>query len=470
MNDDELSLILRDQLHRRIDPPAAAPERVYEQLLELRHMQPVRESGARPTRVLRNVFGLAAALAIGALVAGAFLVLSPSRPGSGVGAPANGIEAFGRIDSKTAWAESGSDLYITRDGGETWSHGTVPGGKSPMEITAAQPSVLSGPTFPLGPNHYYPEFIDASHGWLLSWTTSGSPSAPDYAMTMWRTSDGGRTWSSASVPGTYRGFGVSQFVDASHGWIEIYRMDVDASVRMPSDETSILATADGGATWTPIAKVAALAFPDFVSRTEAWGYAAASSGTSLDSIVHSTDGGRTWSTSRMPIPDDRRAVGWSAQVVVSGETVTIRLPSVNKSSPADHGSSGSLAILTMSSSDGGRTWKLDANRPVPVSGSVASGGMSFLLRLPSDQPIVVVDSVSQSPSEPVGFQATFDGGATWTRYGTRGLPGTGGTTMFEWASSDDVWILTSSGTGFDPPGKLYATTDAGKTWRPLLVS
>jgi photosystem II stability/assembly factor-like uncharacterized protein len=505
MNDEELGLRLSEELRRRINPPVVAPEAVHEHLRRLRSMREMRPAGEhRQGRLLRDLFGLAAAVGMVALLAG-LLVWRSSQPTTAVPAPKNGIEAFSRIDSKTAWAESGSELYITRDGGQTWSQGTVPGGRSPLQVrneflggSTGGTAPTAGSTLPADstdtgdsaepsydwssdlhyPDHYYPDFIDAEHGWLLSWTTSGTAAygtAPDYlheSMTVWRTEDGARSWVPTKLPGTYKGIGALQFVDASHGWITILRADLvafDASKAYPADATTILATTDGGTTWSVVSTIAAYVMPHFVSTTEAWGYSAAPPPwTSPNSVVHSTDGGRTWSTSLLPIPDDRRVIGWPSPPAISTGSVGIRLPSVNKNSPADDGSSGSLAILTIVSSDDGRTWRLDATMPVAVSGSINinTEATTMILHLPAGQPIVLVDP-SAWPHAPTGFQATFDGGATWTAYSTRGLPGMA-VALAEWTSADDAWVVTVPEGGVVVGGQLYATQDAGKTWKPLL--
>ena len=201
MNDEELGRRLSNDLHSRIAPPEVAPEVLHEHLRNLRSMGAVRRRSRGPAGMARYLFGVAAAIAISAvLVAGLLASQSPrTRAGSssvpGPNVPA-GIEMFGRIDAQTAWAEAGSQLYVTRDGGHTWSTGTVPGGRSPGQqvgsdhSSSATPNdatptpIIAGqspsgggevggpnpaPTSAAYPDHFYPDFIDADHGWLLSW-------------------------------------------------------------------------------------------------------------------------------------------------------------------------------------------------------------------------------------------------------------------------------------------------------------
>jgi photosystem II stability/assembly factor-like uncharacterized protein len=535
MNDDELGRRLHDELHRRIDAPEAAPEAVHQHLRSLRTMQEVRWRGSRgPSHRVRDLFGLAAAVAVVAVVTAGLMMRQSSPPNTGVPAPKNGIEAFGRIDSKTAWAESGSDLYVTRDGGETWSQGTVPGGKSPGQAyggfgsaeatpvpasTATPTPILSGQTpapgnsdpgqsgqqspYALMPSHFYPDFIDADHGWLLSWTESDPTSSSVYfTLTVWRTSDGGQSWQSAAVPGTYKGYGLVQFVDESHGWVTVLRTDraaADAQTgdgsgavpsvgpeptsalppdavpsvgpeptsALPPDTTTVLESSDGGATWSPASTMASMALPHFVSQTEAWGYAETDSTAGIDRIIHSIDGGRTWSTAALPVPaGDGYTMGWPNPPEISPGSATVRLLRQTSVAAESGGSAPAIVVLSFVSTDDGRTWTLDSTRPADTS-VYGLNSISTLLDLPTGQPIVVSGQDMMERTVLTGFKATFDGGATWDAYDTTGLPSV--VTLAEWTSTDDAWVMTGSDNGsFGLGGQLYATHDMGKTWKALL--
>ena len=41
-------------------------------------------------------------------------------------------------------------------------------------------------------------------------------------------------------------------------------------------------------------------------------------------------------------------------------------------------------------------------------------------------------------------------------------------TLAEWTSPEDAWVVVGSDSGAFIGGQMYATQDAGKTWRPLL--
>ena len=100
---------------------------------------------------------------------------------------------------------------------------------------------------------------------------------------VFRTTDGGATWTPLSVPG-FR-LGPMTFVDAQHGWA------VGTTDDFPNRNTVILFSSDGGATWTPqfnqaVPALRAIAFAD--TRN---GWVVENGGMA----VHTSDGGATWS-------------------------------------------------------------------------------------------------------------------------------------------------------------------------------
>ena len=105
--------------------------------------------------------------------------------------------------------------------------------------------------------------------------------------TILATSDGGVTWTS-QASGTYQTLYTVCFVDTSHGWAAGY-------------QGTILSTTDGGATWipytgdadytrTPIFDVA------FVDALHGWAVTESSG----DTILATSDGGATWTEKSVP--------------------------------------------------------------------------------------------------------------------------------------------------------------------------
>jgi hypothetical protein len=531
MNDEELEQRLHAEIQDLVRPPYAAPDTLRRRVGSLEMMESIRYRGSRGVpRVLRKPRNLAAAAVIAVLVASAMLFHQASpHPGNSANLPAT-FEMFGRIDANSAWAESGADLYITRDGGRTWTKGTIPGGSSllseahqlvPDPATGTPSTAEPGTTAnTAGFDHIYPFFLDADHGWLLSWTVSNAAACQvgDWSLTVWRTSDGARSWQSAGVPGTYKGYGTLQFTDTQHGWMTITRMDAagcstqtgggDGSATstigpapelatpaptptpapLPSDQTTVLSTSDGGATWSPASTLAVMAFFSFTGSKEAWGYGSGGSGAgALDLVLRSVDGARTWTKSELPMPAGYSLMGIGQEPEVDGDLVTLRVEATAtgplgglSATPNAPYSGPAYEILTFVSSDAGTTWRLDATRAIPGEyPNLMTTVSGIYLQAPRSQPIAVSEE-NWASGGPYGvfygqglpvtsdtFQASFDGGVSWLSYSTKGLPGSVG--MAQWTSPDDVWVMSSADSmgGYGGSSYIYTTRDSGNTWTGL---
>lgn len=506
MNDEELEQRLRDELQQRITPPYYAPDTLRQRVISLQMMQAVRSgSSFGMPRIFRKPSGLAATAVIAVLI-GSLILFRQSTPHPATSVNlAGGFDMYGRIGANAAWVERGSDLYVTRDDGASWTKGTVPGGRSrgmfSQQTTATEPppsSAAASGAFNPGFDHLYPVFLDADHAWLVSWSVSSAPSAQTAAwtLTVWRTSDGGLSWQSSQLPGTYKGFGTIQFTDLQHGWVSVYRMasyssgdsqvpiglalpaatPTPAPTPPPDDQTTMLSTSDGGATWQSVSSLNALALVQFSGTGEAWGYGQ-SDPSRLDLVFHSTDGGLTWTRSKLPVASDDMVVAVGEAPKTDGGTVTLRMLASHSKTINSAASDGSVSvtstyvILTFVSVDGGTTWSLEATRAIPGARPTPMTSTSLLVPLPAGQPIGAME-MSWAGGEVVGgpvssgtpksFEATFDGGVTWRNYSTVGLPGSIG--LAEWASPDDVWVAVSRPSG---GAYLYSTRDAGATWTAL---
>ena len=122
------------------------------------------------------------------------------------------------LDENNGWGINANAVLRTADGGVTW-HNISPASPGPLGF-----SVL-------------PYFLDAQHGWML---------IPDptnmFVGTLYRTSDGGATWTSFPVP---FGDGYLHFLDSKQGW-----MMASLTVTAASMAVAIYQSTDGGETWT----------------------------------------------------------------------------------------------------------------------------------------------------------------------------------------------------------------------------
>jgi len=127
----------------------------------------------------------------------------------------------------TACGGEAVEIWHTSDGAATWSR------QSPGAIVAGACEGLS--------------FIDPSHGFLSSWGTGNSP-------TIYRTSDGGRSWVGATLLDP-PGFKTQTYATLRAGRVKAFgsTLLVAASMGAPQDEY-IFRSTDGGATWTYVAR------------------------------------------------------------------------------------------------------------------------------------------------------------------------------------------------------------------------
>ena len=184
-------------------------------------------------------------------------------------------------DAADGWAVGASDedgdgsvILHTSDGGATWG---------------PQQSNLGGGLDGV-------DFIDAHTGWAITTDNSGWNTGAN--VTMEHTTNGGATWIPQFVAGNTALSAVS-FVDATTGWAA---GGWDAS-RGPAG--ALFKTTDGGFTWTQEKLpdgTPALTGLQFVSKTEGWAvglgyeynYLDDSETSTQAAVLHTTDGGATW--------------------------------------------------------------------------------------------------------------------------------------------------------------------------------
>ena len=223
-----------------------------------------------------------------------------------VRAPTNGYVTAVFLDTRTVVAQTVSSLgpanpgpvetRISRDAGRTWRR-------------LADPRHNPG----LG---WLPAFLDTQHGW---WMDRASSPDPRTAVTIWWTSDGGRSWHELVASGLpASGFpGQPVFTDPLHGALLF---------SSPDGTESAVATIDGGESWraikAPEVPVQATRFQNRVllrygHRLLSWlvsvppavsvvsGSVVVQQGGAIDYMPFvslSDDGGQTWSQPR-PAPD-----------------------------------------------------------------------------------------------------------------------------------------------------------------------
>jgi hypothetical protein len=452
MNDQELELRLRRELQARITPPAVAPPAVYDQLRYLRSMRGERlvASPGRPHTV-RNLFAVAALVLVAMLVASGILLwrqpkmaASPSASGptatptallatpsprTQLQTPEPGvidlrlrattIDGMGRVNARVGWVRVGDPdtgvetLWFTSDGGKTWSS------------RASLPALLD------------PQFIDARNGWF-AWWLSGSAD-------VYRTIDGGQTWSNVEVPLDHLGdrdYGMDgefsvHFRDGSQG--ELFAPVGPFGEGGALDHCQRYSTTDGGETWSGPKDAPCMGTPTFTSSTFGW-----AQGPLLEPTIHVTlDGGRTWVSGAIPGPANP-----TLQLVERRSDGTLRAMVTWYGTSATLTSKDGLTWTTANTFEG-----FDSDYRLA---QVGEGRWYALGRGPD-------------------LRVTRDGGATWQESQPDGL----GSLVFrvQFVSPTDGWAVGADNVCSDQNAAVcdygnyavYATTDGGVTWQPIFT-
>jgi photosystem II stability/assembly factor-like uncharacterized protein len=325
-----------------------------------------------------------------------------------------GIWRVGTIRSGGFWAIKGDALLTSTDGGQTWRGHAIP---------MAPDNTFVGDTVFV---------LDAGHAWTLT-----------AARTIYRTVDGGATWTPATLPGECPMFIGLSFVDVRVGYLACL---VDATPPVGASPTAVtgsptatvMRSEDGGATWTVVASgVSTKSGPigtNIVATDERTLWAATNdwdSGTQALLAV-SRDGGATWSDAALQgiNPVDKHPSGPYASLPV--------FPTAASGFIWASDSSGARMFRTQ---DGGLTWTEEPQ--------------------PSDQarpPAVLLapDSWITYQASPLRILHSSDGGAHWTSVEAGGVPDP--PDVFFFGFSDEQHGVANMGQ------VLFVTADGGRTW------
>ncbi len=350
--------------------------------------------------------------------------LSPATvaPSSSINAPivaSPGLAFIHMVDEKNGWGITDTKVVRTDDGGVTW-YDVTPPNPPPLGYSARA------------------EFLDEMHGWVLVADTS-NPNAG----TLYRTSDGGVSWTPLSVP---FGSGELHFVDPNNGWAM-----ADLGAGAGSMGIAIFQTTDGGQTWTqnyindPNQPNAGDSLPlggikDGMTVTDmknAW----VGGVTYTPGVVYlyqSSDAGHTWNLESAPIP-----AGYEqAQFETIGPTF---VSSTDAFLPVHVTDQNGVMLAVYISHDGGANWALTSTL-IPQGGS-----MDF---------VSVNDGFVWNATS---FYVTHDAAKTWTTVTPDVAFGENFAGM-DFVSPATGFVLTNDATS---TRTLYKTTDGGATWNVL---
>ena len=358
-------------------------------------------------------------------------------------------------DARHGWAvDNSGNIIATSDGGAHWK-------AQRSGTTDALQSVT---------------FVDASHGWIVA--VAYDPKTEQSTSSLLATIDGGATWTRQAVgiqvksiafADSMHGYAVGAngsiattivggtswqvrssaspasgvpalwdivFADAAHGWAVGGGMDTGTGV--------ILATADGGATWSAQTTGSGLLGVSFPDAVHGWAVGGGSHSPGMGPavggppvILHTADGGLTWQT---------QSAGASFGSLNSVDFID-----------ANHGwiagSSGPFPAgrpVLAATSDGGVTWNSVTLPQAPGS----AGAVSFV---DAQHGWAVTSLTSAYPS---AIYVTSDGGLTWTSQHL-----VSGVVLRDvtFTDTNHGWAV---GQCDDPNGScaILSTTDGGVTW------
>ena len=343
-------------------------------------------------------------------------------------------------------------VLTTRDGGSTWT---------PRPLPAC------------GCNAYQSQFLDADHAVVFGQQTSP---------VMLTTSDAGSKWTQRALPAAaLKGF---SFIDPSNGWMV-------GIAQLPSKyETVVYRTSNGGQTWSLLSKpgfttVAANARAFFpIQRVQFFNEQAGfvllgaegglngaqpSPGVPDLQLFRTADGGRTWTAVLQEVPTAQCAASYRQLGFGNGGLMPVKMVSAT----VGWGRGG------LRTTDGGVHWK-DVSSSLLREGSVTSlyppDYSEFYLDGDHGWQAAVYGS-STVCFDHVSTFATSDGGKTWQKSSPimLNLPANtqvSGTQMgFTSPQSGWLWLPRSQqsddsmGRGPYSEADLYATNDGGITWR-----
>ncbi|MBI2849211.1 MAG: DUF11 domain-containing protein [Chloroflexi bacterium] len=338
------------------------------------------------------------------------------------------------FDSQTGWIATGGPALRTRDGGSNWS-----------KVSGVSPAVRFS-------------FVDARTGWALSYSSS-------FIYTfyfVWKTTDGGDTWTRLFyLPGCARktvpcSLNSVFFADAETGWVV-------------GQLGAIFRTVNGGATWSEQSSAFFRGFVMSVSFVDAMTGWAVGVDHNYGWVLKTGDGGATWIPLSSP-PQFRWLYGVDFVNLTTGWVV---------------GDSGEI----WKTSDGGATWKAQASGTIhPLLGvafvdeqtgwavgqsgilKTADGGETWTAQGPGItnqlDSVFFVDAQKGWATGPFGtILHTSDGGANW--HFQQGGNGDGDAGVYPFTSV--FFIDAATGWVAQSSGSILKTVDGGSTWKVIYL-
>ena len=382
-------------------------------------------------------------------------------------------------DALHGWAAGLYDLSVnnytflrTVNGGYTWTPLPMPPGNgsvNQMEFQdefhgwvvqggVAYMTTNGGVSWQVVPNSYAIKFVDSQTGWIVS----DVPGPATYALQ--KTTDGGNTWSTMHL--IFDDIRVND-LDAVGDSAWVVGEVRGESPWEPVVGSYVVATSDGGATWSEqqVGTSKGLSAVDFADEMNGWIVG--------DRVYRTSNGGATWAAQSpaLSIYRDVCFVNATTGWVVGADGVILKTRSGGEGpapgpSPGPHGWSlqdadTNVAVTRVTAVDSDHAWIKRADGPILRT---QDGGSTWTsLESPANaHKIQFFDTSNGWLCGNEQLYSTSDGGATWTvrRTDESGPPGVPPLWDFSFISATSGWVVHSG-------GPLVKTTDGGVTWTEL---
>ncbi len=328
-----------------------------------------------------------------AAIAGALLMAACSSSPSSALPPARSANLSGSgslqmLNGSDGWTYGNDLVGRTTDGGHTFENVTPPGAGGEKQFV-------------------YPYFLDSEHAWiwLVEWNQSVLASA-----TLERTSNGGTSWTAMLFERHVAG--GTAFIDARHGWMTTGRQLADNA----EVEDTLWRTTDGGRSWASVfVSTYRLDIQPSIQRggchwlgdvawtTTTHGLAGVSCPFDTPPAVEVTDdGGSTWRAVRLPNLPAREGIALFNSVTQIHSFGGGRLAASVSRCVGSDGSSCYPYGSLYRSADGGLTWTPGA--------VVERGGGLFM---PDADHAWMPDACVTTECDGTDLISTSDAGAHW---------------------------------------------------------
>jgi photosystem II stability/assembly factor-like uncharacterized protein len=363
------------------------------------------------------------------------------------------VQALGVAGNGVAWTANGVGLYLTADGGVTWSNITPP------IFTGQDVSTRIDAMVGIGTQDLWLPVVDVI---ALFPPTAGA--ASDRFNGVEHSTDGGKTWTFTALPGCLQSCEADislSFPDAEHGFA------LEGGL---NGQAMFFSTDDGGTTWTQLGGFPALGGlaiggtqMAFSNLLDGWAVTGSTPGTdgqvtSPGGVLYrSIDGGSTWSIAP-GLPSNE---AYQLPVLFGDQDAVV----IGR--PVGGASTHQPVIYT--TVDGGVTW---TSHPTPVDKAIASwpsdgAPIPFAATGPTDWALFVGPRL----------YTTTNAGSTWAASIPKPTWSPKGVYSMVFTSPKAGWLqalkpagrVQSSSTGepgLESYSVLMATADGGRTWTP----